>query len=57
MLFRSEIPVDHWLAGHDRYEIDIAATAGSVTRVELDPSGYAPDVDRQNNFWPRGGGG
>lgn len=57
MDFVHEIPVDHWLAGHDRYEIDIAATAGSVTRVELDPSGYAPDVDRQNNFWPRGGGG
>lgn len=57
MDFVHEIPVDHWLAGHDRYEIDIAASAGSVTRVELDPSGYAPDVDRQNNFWPRGGGG
>lgn len=57
MDFVHEIPVDHWLAGNDSYEIDVAATAGSVTRVELDPSGYAPDVDRQNNFWPRGGGG
>lgn len=57
MDFVHEVPVDHWLAGNDSYEIDIAAAAGSVTRVELDPSGYAPDVDRQNNFWPRGGGG
>ena len=57
MDFVHEVPVDHWLAGNDSYEIDIAAGAGSVTRVELDPSGYAPDVDRENNFWPRGGGG
>lgn len=56
MDFVHDISVEHWLAGNERYEIDVAATAGSVTRVELDPSGYAPDADRQNNFWPRGGG-
>ena len=33
-----------------------APAAGAVMRVELDPGGYAPDVDRQNNFWPRGSG-
>lgn len=54
MDFVHEIPVSHWLDGNDTYEIDIAATAGAVTRVEVDPSGAAPDVDRSNNFWPRG---
>ena len=54
MDFVHEIPVYHWLAGNDHYEIDVAPAAGSVMRVELDPGGYAPDVDRQNNFWPRG---
>lgn len=53
--FVHDIPVDHWLAGNTTYEIDVAPNAGTVTRVEIDPSGYAPDVDRSNNFWPRGG--
>ena len=56
MDFVHEIPVYHWLAGNDHYEIEVAPAAGSVMRVELDPGGYAPDVDRQNNFWPRGSG-
>jgi aminopeptidase N len=47
-----EVPVEHWLAGNDTYEIDVGNE--SVTRVEIDPSGYAPDVDRANNLWPRG---
>ena len=54
MDFQHDIPVEHWLAGNTTYEIDIASSAGSVTRVEIDPAGYAPDVDRSNNFWPRG---
>jgi len=49
-----EVPVEHWLAGNREYEIPVDAAAGAVTRVELDPSGYAPDVDRSNNIWPRG---
>ena len=28
--------------------------AGPIRRVEIDPAGYAPDVDRSNNHWPRG---
>ena len=52
--FEHEIPVEHWLTGNILYEIEIAAVAGRVTRVEIDPDGYAPDVDRSNNFWPRG---
>jgi hypothetical protein len=51
---REEIPVDHWLAGNDEYVIEVPASEGAVTRVEVDPSGYTPDVDRENNFWPRG---
>jgi hypothetical protein len=49
-----EVPVEHWLAGNTTYEITLEPGAGTVTRVELDPSGYAPDVDRANNIWPRG---
>jgi hypothetical protein len=54
MDFVHEIPVEHWLMGNDEYELDIAPSAGAVTRVEIDPDGYAPDVDRTNNFWPQG---
>jgi hypothetical protein len=54
MDFVHDIPVDHWLMGNDEYELDVAPTAGAVTRVELDPEGYAPDIDRTNNFWPQG---
>jgi len=49
-----EIPVSHWLEGNVTYEMQIGPEAGSVTRVEIDPRGRAPDVDRSNNFWPRG---
>ena len=48
------IPVEHWLDGNTRFEIEVPRGAGSVTRVEIDPAGYSPDVDRSNNFWPRG---
>lgn len=53
MDFQHDIPVEHWLDGNTTYQIDVAASAGAVTRVEVDPTGYAPDVDRSNNFWPR----
>ncbi|HUF74903.1 MAG TPA: M1 family metallopeptidase [Longimicrobiales bacterium] len=49
-----DVPVEHWLAGNRSYEITLEPSAGAVTRVELDPAGYAPDVDRSNNLWPRG---
>ncbi len=47
-----EVPVDHWLAGNTSYVIDVGRAR--VTRVEIDPAGYAPDIDRSNNLWPRG---
>lgn len=49
-----EVPVDHWLAGNTTYEIEVESSAGTVTRVEVDLEGYAPDVDRTDNIWPRG---
>jgi aminopeptidase N len=49
-----DVPVEHWLEGNTTYEIEVEPSAGAVTRVEVDPGGYAPDVDRSNNFWPRG---
>ncbi|MEX2465361.1 MAG: M1 family metallopeptidase [Gemmatimonadota bacterium] len=48
------IPVEHWLTGEIHHEYEVPASAGRVTRVEIDPTGYAPDVDRSNNLWPRG---
>ncbi|MEQ1858184.1 MAG: M1 family metallopeptidase [Longimicrobiales bacterium] len=47
-----EVPVEHWLAGNTTFEIDVGRER--VTRVEIDPAGYAPDMDRSNNLWPRG---
>jgi len=43
------IPVDVWLNG----EREATATfePGTVTRVEIDPEAYFPDVDRSNNVW------
>jgi len=48
------IPLSHWLEGHRSADVDVPSDAGSITRVEIDPEGIAPDVDRANNFWPRG---
>jgi hypothetical protein len=47
-----DVPVEHWLAGNRTFDIDVGQV--TVTRVEIDPTGYAPDVDRANNLWPRG---
>jgi hypothetical protein len=49
-----DVDVTHWLAGVREIEFDLPASVGSVTRVEVDPLGYVPDIDRTNNFWPRG---
>lgn len=47
---RETIPVDRWLGGADRASVTIPAGA-PVTRIEIDPEGYFPDVDRSNNVW------
>lgn len=48
---RREIPVETWLSGADRATITVD---GAVTKVEIDPDRYFPDVDRADNVWPRG---
>lgn len=49
-----EIPVDHWLDGNRDIDLELPSEVGSITRVEIDPTGAVPDVNRANNFWPRG---
>ena len=47
---RERIPVDPWLEG--RIQASVVIPAGDrVTRVEIDPEGYFPDVDPANNVW------
>lgn len=43
-----ELPVDVWLSGAATAEVLVPA---GVTRVEIDPEGLFPDVDRENNVW------
>jgi hypothetical protein len=47
---RREIPVESWLGGGRTASITVP---GQVTRVEIDPEKYFPDVDRGNNSWSR----
>jgi len=48
-----EIPVTHWLTGAVSGLVRIPASAGEVTRVEIDPEHAFPDADRSNNVWER----
>ena len=43
------IPVDVWLGGAK--ETTLTFDPGTVKRVDIDPAGYLPDVDRENNAW------
>lgn len=47
---RVVVPVDVWLAGQRRTTVRVAA-APAVTRVEIDPQGIFPDVNRENQRW------
>jgi len=47
---RLEMPVDVWLTGARRAVVRIAA-APRVTRVEIDPEAFFPDLDRTNQVW------
>jgi aminopeptidase N len=47
---RREIPVEVWLAGVRSTTVTVP---GGVTRVEIDPEQYFPDLDRANNVWSR----
>ncbi len=43
------IPVEEWLS--DKKVAKIYFEPGTVTRVEIDPNQFLPDVDRSNNVW------
>jgi len=45
------VPVQTWLDGNRAARLRF--DAGTVTRVELDPNLYLPDIDRANNIWTR----
>ena len=49
--FERTVPVDTWLAGVNRAELELPASAGEVTRVEIDPERLFPDARRANNVW------
>lgn len=43
------VDVETWL--NDARTAELTFPAGKVARVEIDPAGYLPDVDRENNVW------
>lgn len=52
-----EIPVGHWLQGEVEFTIELPDSMGEVTSVTIDPEELFPDIDRENNVWPRPAGG
>jgi aminopeptidase N len=46
------LPVEPWLAGAATQTLTLDV-ASPVTRVEIDPQRYLPDVERANNVWTR----
>jgi hypothetical protein len=49
---RMEIPVEIWLTGARRKVARVSATP-RVVKVEIDPEGFFPDLDRKNQVWTR----
>ena len=47
-----EVPVDVWLGGAKRTTVRVAK-APAVKSVEIDPAQEFPDIDRDNQRWPR----
>ncbi|HEX9109436.1 MAG TPA: M1 family metallopeptidase [Longimicrobiales bacterium] len=46
------LPVEIWYGGNSYlFTADLPAR---ITKVEIDPSGLLPDVNRRNNVWPAG---
>jgi hypothetical protein len=44
-----KVDVETWLSG--ARETNLTFPAGEVIEVEIDPEGYLPDVNRENNVW------
>ena len=47
-----EVPVETWLRGVRTATVRVPA-GSPVVRVEIDPSGAWPDINRRNNVWSR----
>ncbi len=47
---RIRVPVSVWLQGARSHVVRVARTP-EVTRVEIDPDGLFPDIDRTNQLW------
>jgi len=47
---RVTVPVDAWLGGARRAQVRVAREP-RIVRVEIDPEGLFPDVDRTNQIW------
>lgn len=45
------IPIDEWLS--DKVETKVYFESGAVSRVEIDPEKFLPNVDRSNNVWEK----
>jgi hypothetical protein len=45
------VPVETWLGGAVRAEIELPASVGEVTRIEIDPGMLFPDLRRADNVW------
>lgn len=51
---RREVPVETWLAGARSATVTLPAGGSPVTKVEIDPERWFPDVNRANNVWNAG---
>ncbi len=52
---RVTLPVDGWLGGARRATATLAKEP-AIVRVEIDPEGAFPDLDRRNQVWTASGG-
>jgi hypothetical protein len=50
-----EVPVDVWLTGVRRHVVRVA-NEPRVTKVQIDPDGLFPDLNRDNQLWPSDAG-
>ena len=50
-IVEERVPVEHWLS--DETKTTLRFEPGTVSRVEIDPEQYLPDVDRTNNTWEK----
>ena len=48
---RIRVPVSVWVEAARRTHVVRVARTPAVTRVEIDPDGWFPDVDRANQLW------